>query len=298
MPANSESALTAQIAKAAVLVEALPYLQNFRGQTFLVKVGGSAMEDRALLEGLLRDIVFLEAVGINPVLVHGGGKPISRAMEAAGLAPAFVDGLRITDASAIAVVEKVLGNEISPDLVETLNGFGGSALGISGQSVFVGERIEGKDGQGKPVDLGFVGHVTAVETGSVAAQIAREVVPVVTPLARDAASGMTLNVNADLAASALATALKASKLIYLSDVRGVLRVQSDEGSLISSVSAADFERLRTDGVVSGGMLPKIQSALDAIGAGVGKVHMIDGRIPHSLLLEVFTRTGIGTQIVA
>ncbi len=295
---DPSSALESQIAKAAVLVEALPYLQSFRGQTFLIKVGGSAMEERGLLEGLLRDIVFLEAVGINPVLVHGGGKPISRAMASAGLEAVFVGGLRVTDAGAIAVVENVLGNEINPDLVETLNGFGGKALGISGQSVFAGERTQGKDDEGNAVDLGFVGRVTGVEISAVTAQIAREVVPVVTPLARDSASGNTLNVNADLAASALAKALRASKLIYLSDVRGVMRDPADDGTLISSVSGDDFARLRADGVVSGGMIPKLQSALDAIGAGVGKVHMIDGRIPHSLLLEVFTRKGIGTQIVA
>jgi len=289
--------LQEQIDKAAVLVEALPYIQEFRGQTFLIKVGGSAMEDPFLVEGLLRDIVFLEAVGVNPVIVHGGGKAISRAMEASGLEPNFVDGLRVTDRAAVRLVERVLGGEVNPSLVETINKSGGRAVGVSGKSVFTGEKLYGKDESGQKIDLGFVGEIVGIDSRIVREEIARETVPVVTPLAADGASGNSLNVNADLAASALARSLKAAKLIYISDVLGVMGNPEDETTLISTVDGDDFEKLAADGTVSGGMLPKLRSALQAIGTGVGKVHMVDGRIPHSLLLEVFTRAGIGTQIV-
>lgn len=287
-----------QIAKAAVLVEALPYLQAFRGQTFLIKVGGSAMEDPRLVDGLLRDIVFLEVVGVNPVLVHGGGKAISRAMKEAGLEAHFVDGLRVTDEAAVAVVEKVLGSEINPRLVESIRQFGGKAEGIPGREVFRARRTAGRNADGESVDLGFVGEVAGVELAAVEASIAQEVVPVVTPLGADVETGHVLNINADLAAGALAQALRAPKLIYLSDVLGVMRDPENPETLISTVSGGDYERLVKDRIISGGMLPKIRSALDAIEAGVGKVHLIDGRIPHSLLLEVFTKEGIGTQIVS
>lgn len=294
---NVPPKLQDQIAKAAVLVEALPYLQAFRGQTFLIKVGGSAMEDPALVEGLLRDVVFLEVIGINPVLVHGGGKAISRAMAESGLEAAFVAGLRVTNEEAIRVVERVLGTEINPALVETIVRYGGRAHGVSGLDVFRGRKRPGEGPDGRPVDIGFVGEVTSVDVAPVTALIEREIVPVLTPLAAEETGGHPLNVNADLAAGALATALKASKLIYLSDVLGVMRDPSDADSLISTLTGDDFRRLREEGVISGGMIPKVRSALDAIADGVGKVHMIDGRIPHSLLLEIFTKAGIGTQIV-
>ena len=283
-----------QTAKAAVLVEALPYMQDFRGQTFLIKVGGSAMEDPELVKNLLRDVVFLEAVGVNPVLVHGGGKAISRAMETAGLAAKFIGGLRVTDAAAIGIVQDVLGKDLNPGIVDMLRQSGGKAAGLTGTHVFSGKRMAGEGG----ADLGFVGEVTGVDTDLVLSEITREVVPVVTPLAREEGTDAVLNVNADLAASALAIGLKASKLIYLSDVRGVMQDHTDESTLISTVDTKAFEDLSSSGVISGGMLPKVGSALDAISKGVGKVHLVDGRIPHSLLLEVFTTDGIGTQIVA
>jgi acetylglutamate kinase len=287
-----------QVAKAAVLVEALPYIQAFRGQTFLIKVGGSAMEQPDLLEGLLRDVVFLEAVGVNPVLVHGGGKAISRAMEREGLEPRWAGGLRVTDEAAIGVVARVLADEINPALVETIVRFGGRAAGVSGLRVFGGVKAGHTGPRGEPVDLGFVGDIRRVECAAVLEEVARESVPVVTPLAAEEGTGHPLNVNADLAASALAVALRAPKLVYLSDVPGVLRDPSDPETLISTIDPAAFETLVARGVIQGGMLPKVRSALEAITAGVGKVHLIDGRIKHSLLLEVFTRDGIGTQVVA
>jgi acetylglutamate kinase len=277
-----------QIDKAAVLVEALPFMQKFRGETFLIKVGGSAMEDQELLRKLMRDIVFMEVAGINPVLVHGGGKAISKAMNDAGLEAKFVNGQRFTDDKAIAIVEQTLGKEVNPGLVEMLNQFGGRAIGISGRDVFSAERVE---------ELGCVGKVANCETQIIDACVHSENVPVVSPVASEVGTGHPLNVNADLAASALAAALKPDKLIYLSDVLGVMRDPSDAKSLINSITSAETEVLIGEEVIHGGMIPKVRSATEALKAGVEKVHLIDGRIPHSLLLEVFTKGGIGTQII-
>lgn len=277
-----------QINKAAVLVEALPYMQKFRGMTFLIKVGGSAMEDQALVRKLMRDIVFMEVVGINPVLVHGGGKAISKAMAEAGLEARFVNGLRFTDEATISIVEQTLSNEVNPGLVEKLIAYDGKAIGLSGRGVFVAERL---------AELGCVGRVTACKTQILEALVASENVPVVSPVASEVGTGLPLNVNADLAASALASELKADKLIYLSDVLGVMRDPADAESLINTITSAESETLIAEGIITGGMIPKVRSATEALQAGVGKVHLIDGRIPHSLLLEVFTKGGIGTQIL-
>ena len=287
-----------QIAKAAVLVEALPYMQQFRDQTFLIKFGGSAMDDPVLVENLLRDIVFLEAVGINPVVVHGGGKAISKAMEVAGLEARFVGGFRITDRDAIEIVEETLSTVINPGLVEAINEQGGRAVGIPGSEVFRAERIRGEDPEtGKPVDIGYVGQVAYSETAAIEEAIAQHMVPVVSPVAREVTSGACLNVNADLAASALARHLRAAKLIYLSDVAGVLKEKDDAATLVSTLVSDSVEAFIEEGVIAGGMIPKVRSAVEAIDAGVGKVHLIDGRLPHSLILEVFTDLGIGTEII-
>lgn len=276
-------------AKAAVLLEALPYMQNFRGLTFLIKVGGSAMEDSALVERFLRDVVFLEAVGINPVIVHGGGKAISKAMNDAGLQARFVNGMRVTDEETIKIVEDTLARVINPEIVNRINAFGGKAVGIPGTEVFAGEKMKG--------DLGWVGEVTDCRLGLIQAAVAGEFVPVVSPVARETASGRTLNVNADLAACALATRLRADKLIFLSDVRGVLRDPKNEATLIPSLNPKSIEQLKKEQVISGGMIPKTDSAVESLRGGVGKVHLIDGRIPHALILEIFTDVGIGTEIV-
>ena len=294
----SNRELQDHIAKAAVLVEALPYMQNFRGQTFLIKVGGSAMEDPELVRNLMRDIVFLEAVGINPVIVHGGGKAINQAMAAQGLQPAWVNGLRVTDAATISVVERTLAGVINPELVKMLLQFGGKATGLSGREIFLGRRTPGRDAGGNPVDLGFVGEVVSCETHHILSAVYAEVVPVVSPLASEEGTGHPLNVNADLAAAALAKAIGAQKLIYLSDVLGLMRDPADPSTLVHTVSRAGIEAMIEEKIITGGMIPKMRSATDAIDAGVGKVHLIDGRIPHSLLLEVFTNLGIGTEIVA
>ncbi|MCP5558536.1 MAG: acetylglutamate kinase [Verrucomicrobiaceae bacterium] len=286
-----------QIRKADVLLEALPYMQSFRGSTFLIKVGGSAMEDPSLVEQLLRDVVFLEAVGINPVIVHGGGKAISKAMEEAGLKANFIGGMRVTDADTIRIVEETLARVINPEIVSRINHFGGKAVGVPGTEVFLGEKMPGKDpATGQLVDLGFVGQVTDCKLGLIQAAVAGEFVPVVSPVARENNSGSTLNVNADLAACALATRLKAAKLIFLSDVLGVMRDPKDPATLIPTLDPIEIDRLKRDGVISGGMIPKVDSSLASLRGGVGKVHLIDGRIPHALILEIFTDVGIGTEI--
>ncbi len=283
-------------AKAAVLIEALPYIQRFRGQAVLIKLGGSAMEDPSLLDALVRDIVLLEAVGINPVVVHGGGKAISAAMAAAGIEPKFVSGLRVTDEQSVALVERTLAKEVNPALVSMFKTHGARSVGVFGKDVFVGQRMHGRDGSGGRVDIGSVGQVASCRTEIVEALAAYEAIPVVSPLASEAGTGATLNVNADLAASALASAMKVAKLVYISDVLGVMRDPADPGSLIHTIRCDEVEGLADEGVVKGGMLPKLRSAVDAIGAGVGKVHLVDGRIGHSLLLEMFTQSGIGTEI--
>jgi len=287
-----------QIEKAAVLVEALPYLQQFRGHTFLIKVGGSAMDDPELVKRLLRDVVFMEVAGINPVLVHGGGKAISAAMKSAGLDAEFVGGLRVTSDEAMTLVERTLSREINPGLVKGIEEFGGRALGVPGNEAFIGERISGwSQDEHREISLGRVGRVIGFDLSKIRAAITTQIVPVVSPIASEKGTLLSLNVNADLAASALAAELKATKLVYLSDVLGLMRDPGDESTLIHSIRADEVEALISDGTIRGGMIPKVRSSVEALRAGVGKVHMIDGRIPHSLLLEIFTTEGIGTEIV-
>ena len=287
----------APIDKAKSLIEALPYLQAFRGKTFLIKLGGAAMEDPALVARVMRDIVFLEVAGINPIVVHGGGKAITAAMTAAGLEARFVGGFRVTTDEAIAIVARVLSEEINPGLVQMIRGFGGKAVGIAGDEVFLGEKILATDAHGQHVDLGHVGEVVGCRLGHLDAALAAGILPVISPLAADLTSGRPLNINADLAAAALAKELRVAKLVYLSDVPGLLADPADAASLIQSVTCAEAAALLADGTISGGMIPKIRSAVDALGAGVRKVHFIDGRQPHALLLEIFTDGGIGTEVV-
>jgi acetylglutamate kinase len=279
------------------LMDALPFIQKFRGQTFVIKYGGSAMEDDHLIERLLRDVVFLESVGINPVLIHGGGKAITQRMREAGQTPRFVNGLRVTDEHAIAIVEEVLDQVIRPRIVATINEFGGSAEGFSGRDVFVAKKIAPQADGKNVVDVGLVGEVVSIRLEEIKEAIEREVVPVISPIAQSE-DGVILNVNADLGAGALAGAVKASKMIYVSDVLGVMRDVKDTASLIPTLKPAGIRQLTEDGIIEGGMIPKVQSALVAIDHGVSKVHLIDGRIPHALLLEIFTADGVGTEIVA
>ena len=284
-------------ARAEALIEALPYIQKFRDQLFVIKYGGSAMEDDAVIDRLLRDVVLLEAVGINPVLIHGGGKAISQRMREAGQKPRFVNGLRVTDAAAISIVEEVLDGIINPDITARIVKFGGKAVGIHGKKVLVGRKLPLQKEGAQEVDMGFVGEVVDVRTDEMEDAIRHGAVPVISPLAGDA-DGVVYNINADIAAGSIAGRLQAAKMIYVSDVPGLMRDQNDPGSLIPSVTRAQIEKLVADGIITGGMIPKVESATHALKQGVKKVHFIDGRTPHAVLIEVFSNAGIGTEIVA
>lgn len=280
-----------------ILMEALPYIQKYRGQTFVIKYGGSALEDEAVVAGMLRDIVFLEAVGINPVLIHGGGKAITQRMAEAGVSARFVNGLRLTDAVSIRIVQQVLDEQINPAIVSQLRAGGGRAEGVAGNKVLRGKKIAPQqDTQGEWVDLGFVGEVVDVDLSEVERVLSQECIPVISPLARGP-EGEFLNINADIAAGTIAGGLGAAKMIYLSDVPGLMRDPRDPASLLSSVNQAEIESLVATGIISGGMLPKVRSALNALECGVRKVHFIDGRVRHAILREIFTDAGIGTEIV-
>jgi acetylglutamate kinase len=283
--------------RSEALIEALPYIQQYRGQTFVIKYGGSAMEDEKIVEKFLRDVVFLEAVGINPVLVHGGGKAITAKMKEAGLAARFIDGLRATSESAIHIVEDTLDRKINPSIVETIHKFGGRAMGFSGKHVFMARKLERHAViDGEAVDIGFVGEAEGVRIDAVAEAVQEEIVPVISPIG-STAEGVVLNINADIAAASLAGELKATKLIYVTDVPGIMTDPSQRDSLISSVTVAQISDLVSRKVIAGGMIPKVLSATGALNKGVGKVHMIGGHIQHCLLLEIFTDAGIGTQIL-
>ncbi len=284
--------------KAEALLEALPYFQQFRGHTVVVKYGGAAMENPELVESVLRDVVFLEAVGINPVVVHGGGKAITAAMRQENLTARFVDGLRVTDAASIQIIERVLAEVISPSLAEKIKELGGKAQVVSGKEVLVAEKAKPHvDATGSKIDLGFVGDITAVNLDLIQKLVSQEITPIISPLGRGA-DGQVYNINADIAAAKIAQALKAYKIIYLSDVNGVRRNPREENSLISTLTPAQIQQLKEEGVIAGGMVPKVDSALEALAGGVAKVHFLDGRQAHSLLLELFTDAGIGTEIAA
>ena len=285
------------IQKANVLIEALPYIQKFRGEIVVVKVGGSTMEEKAGVEKVLTDVAFMACVGLRPVVVHGGGKAISRAMTEKGLPAKFVKGLRVTDEQAIEVVEQVLNREVNPDIVQTLEKLGCTARGIHGEDILgVVKHVEKDPESGEVLDWGYVGEVVEVDDDPVLAYMHSHIVPVITPLGWGP-DEKVYNINADDAASAIAQALKARKLVYLSDVPGLLRDPKDKSSLISTLKFAQVDELIAQGVISGGMIPKVQGAVKAIKAGVRKVHFIDASLPHSLLLELFTDKGVGTEIV-
>jgi len=284
--------------KADTLLEALPYFQAFRGHTVVIKYGGAAMEDPGLVRGVLRDVVFLEAVGINPVVVHGGGKAITAAMKKENLTAKFVDGLRVTDAASVSIIDRVLTDVISPSLAAEIVKLGGRAQNISGKDVFVAQKaLPHVDASGNKVDLGFVGDIVSINVAAVQKLIEAEIVPVISPLGRGK-DGQIYNINADIAAARIAQELRAQKIIYLSDVNGVRRDPEDAASLIPSLNPAQIAQLKKDGVIAGGMIPKVDSALESLANGVGKVHFLDGRESHALLLELFTDAGIGTEIAA
>lgn len=286
------------ISKAATLLEALPYIQKFSGKTFVVKYGGSFMDspDPAVRNGVARDIVFLEAVEINPVVVHGGGKAITRALEKSGIATRFVQGQRVTDEASVRVVDQVLSQEINPEVVATINALGGLAEGFAGTDIFTCRKLFLKGPEGEDLDIGFVGEVTAVNTAPLLDCIARGHTPVISPTARDA-EGRVHNCNADVAAAMTAIALHAKRLVFMSDVPGLMRDFKDPSTVIPHLQTAEVPELKRAGVIDKGMIPKVDSAVAALKAGVEKVSFVDGRVPHSVLLEIFTDQGIGTEVV-
>jgi acetylglutamate kinase len=286
------------ISKANVLLEALPYMQRFRGRTFVVKYGGSFMDspDVAVRDGVARDIVFLEAAGINPVVVHGGGKAITRAMDAAGLKASFIQGMRVTDEAAVEVVDRVLSREINPDVVATINSLQGRARGFAGTDIFTCRKLWLTGPAGEQLDIGFVGEVTGVNTAPLLECIARGVTPVISPTARGEDGGI-YNCNADVAAAQAAIALKAKRLVFMSDVPGLMRDPRDETTLITQLRMGEVAALKSAGIIDKGMIPKVDSAVAAIESGVDKVSMVDGRMAHSVLLEIFTDRGVGTEVV-
>lgn len=289
--------LSDYIAKAAVLVEALPYIADFRGETVVVKIGGSVQEDDAALSSLLTDVAFMHVVGMHPVVVHGGGKAITRALAAEGVETRFLAGFRVTDERTMAVMERTVKEGVNARIVEKLRAAAVPAAPLHGDAMVFATRKTGRDGAtGEALDWGFVGEPVHCDTGPLRAMLQEGTIPVVSPLGRGA-DGHGYNINADDAAAAIARALPARKLVYVSDVPGLLRDPADPSSLVETLRAGEVPRLERDGVISGGMIPKIESSVAALEAGVRKVHLVDGRMPHSLLLEMFTTKGVGTQIV-
>ena len=275
--------------RARALVEALPYIRRFRGAVVVVKYGGHAMTDPGLAASFARDIVLVQAVGLHPVVVHGGGPQIGEHLRKLGKQSEFRDGLRVTDAETLEVARMVLVGKVGRDIVGAINANGGSALGLSGE--------DGRLVTAVPRDpaLGFVGDVAAVDPGVIERLLAEEIVPVVSSIGADTA-GQAYNINADTMAAALAGALGAAKAVYLTDVPGLLADADDESSLVSRASIAEVEAMIASGAVSGGMIPKARACVDAVQQGAGSAHMLDGRIPHAVLLELFTDAGIGTMI--
>ncbi len=281
--------------RAEILLEALPYIREFRGKTVVIKYGGSAMDEADLKEPFALDVILLKFVGINPVIVHGGGPQIGALMKRLGKEPRFVGGMRVTDEETIDVVEMVLVGRINSAIVGLINHHGGKAVGLSGKDsrLLRARRRLHKGPKGEDIDIGLVGDVVAVNAEPIRLLEDNGYTPVIAPVGVGDA-GETYNINADLAAGEIAAALGAEKLIHLTDVAGIKDAQ---GHLISTLSRKEAERLMREGVIDGGMLPKVESALRALEGGTAKAHIIDGRVPHAILLELFTREGVGTEIV-
>ena len=286
--------------KADVLIEAMKWIREHRGKITVIKLGGSIMEDTVAMMHLLLDVVFMETVDMQPVIVHGGGNAISAAMKAAKIEPRFVQGRRYTDKASLEIVKKVLGEEICEsiaDQIEHLGGIGHPLTPLYRQSILIGRKLDLKDEKGDSIDLGYVGEVTNVLTRPIERCCERGVIPVIPSIAvMENDPGQCLNVNADTAATAVAKALKAEKLIYVSEVNGVRTDPNDPDSMIESITADKAREMLNSGAIVGGMIPKIQACLETLERGVEKIHIINGRLRHSLLLEVFTSSGVGTEI--
>jgi acetylglutamate kinase len=300
------------IRKAGVLIEALGWIRRFRGKYVVIKLGGSALEEEQAVRNFLTDVLFLETVGMKPVLVHGGGKAISQAMNESGIEPRFVNGRRYTDAQTLEIVARVLASEICASLVDEIRRQGGKAAGLSfaTENVLIAERLPSLEPacglavgsqrpakpQAAPVDLGHVGHVVDLNRELLDCVLHSETIPVL-PSVGMTRDGQKLNINADTAAAAVARLLKAEKLVFLSDVPGIFRDRNNPATLISHLEATDCRNLIADGTIDAGMIPKVEAALEALQAGVGKVHLVDARMPHSVLLEIYSNVGVGTEIV-
>ena len=286
---------------AEVLIEALPYIRRFYDRRIVIKYGGAAMEDEKLIRSVMQDIVLMKYVGIRPIIVHGGGPRITAWMDKVGKVPEFIQGLRVTDAETVEIAEMVLGL-INKEIVARINQHGGKAIGLSGKdaNLILAEKqetqITDETGQQTDVDLGFVGKIIGVNTESIMALDKADYIPVIAPIGVGI-DGQTYNINADTMAGEIASAFQAEKLIVLTDTRGILRDLSDASSLIPTLRMREVDQFIKDGFIAGGMLPKVEACTTALMGGVFKAHIIDGRIPHSLLLEVFTEGGIGTEIV-
>ncbi|MBM4002859.1 MAG: acetylglutamate kinase [Planctomycetes bacterium] len=286
------------IQKADTLIEALGWIRRFRDKVTVIKLGGSVMEDENALRHVLIDIVFMETVGMRPVLVHGGGAAISRAMDEAGIVPRFIQGRRYTDEPTLKIVEEVLAYQTNEAIARKIEDFGGRAMNLNFRStnVLFGEKLLLENRDGPPIDLGFVGQVTRVDRSTIENLCYAGQVPVIPSMCIDE-RGQKYNVNADTAATAVAQALGAEKLVFMSDVNGVRRNKNDPDSLMHSLTASEARKLIESGAIESGMIPKVEACLDTINRGVRKVHIIDGRLRHSLLLEIYTTQGVGTEII-
>ncbi len=292
MVTDSEYIRKAEATRVQVLSEALPYIQQFAGRTIVVKYGGAAMKDSTLKDKVIRDIVFLACVGLRPVVVHGGGPEINIWLDKLGIEPQFKNGLRVTDAATMDVVEMVLVGRVNKEIVSLINRSGGSAVGLCGlDGNLIKARPEGREG------IGFVGEVTSMDVKILESLINSGYIPVVSSVAADE-TGQAYNINADTVAGELAAALGAEKLILLTDTAGILKDYKDPSTLIAKLDIQEARQLIETGVVGGGMIPKVKCCVRSLAQGVGATHIIDGRVPHALLLEIFTNTGIGSMIVA
>lgn len=283
--------------KAEILAEALPYIRQYHGKTIVIKYGGNAMVEERLKESFARDVILLKLVGMNPVVVHGGGPQIDEALKKIGKTGTFIQGMRVTDDETMEVVEWVLGGEVQQDIVMLINHFGGQAVGLTGKDggLIHAKKLFVPNDQkpgGAPIDLGFVGEIEAINPAVVKALQDDAFIPVISPIGFSA-EGQAYNINADLVAGKMAEILKAEKLVMMTNIPGVM---DKAGNLLTEVTAREIDALFADGTISGGMLPKISSALDAAKSGVNSVHIIDGRIEHSLLLEILTEQAFGTMI--
>ncbi|MDR1493783.1 MAG: acetylglutamate kinase [Planctomycetaceae bacterium] len=284
--------------KADILVEALKWIRQYRGKITVIKLGGSMMEEENAMMHLLIDSIFMESVGMFPVIVHGGGNAISQAMKTAGIQPRFVQGRRYTDRDSLEIVKKTLAHDICLDLVRRIEMLGGQAKSLSvctGNPVLTGKKISLTDGEGNPIDLGFVGEITHVNTARIIETLHSGRIPIIPSLAQTE-DGQLLNVNADTSATAVAQQLQAAKLIFVSEVNGVRTDPQDPNSMIESITAEKARELLSSGAIVGGMIPKIQACLETLENGVQKIHIINGRLRHALLLEIFTSQGVGTEI--